>query len=146
MINNILTILLLINLSAFAEVYEVSHFQSDIFSKNDNSLKKVTLSLRIEGRDLKENDYKIIDALNIIISSFYLEDLFTSKGKEQFKYSLSKYLEKKYSVEADNIYLKKFKIIPSSLEVDDFIKALKAEGCCKKAHRVKKVFETLEQE
>jgi len=145
MIRNIFFAFLFINISAFAEVYEVSHFQSDIFSKNGNTLKKVTLSLRIEGRDLKENDYKITDALNIIISSFYLEDLFTSKGKEKFKDSLSTYLEKKYSVEADVIYLKKFKITPTSLEISDFIEALKAEGCCKKSNVVKKVFDTIEE-
>lgn len=137
--------LLFISTFAQAEVYEVSNFQSDIFSKKGNILKKVTLSLRIEGRDLQENDYKITDALNIIISSFYLEDLFTSKGKEQFKNSLSQYLEKKYSVEADAIYLKKFKITPSSLEVADFIEALKAEGCCQKPNVVKKVFDTIEE-
>lgn len=134
-----------INFSAFAEVYEVSNFQSDIFSRDGHKLKKVTLSLRIEGRDLKENDYKITDALNIIISSFYLEDLFTSKGKEQFKISLSQYLEKKYSVEADTIYLKKFKITPTSLEIDDFIEALKAEGCCQKRKEINKVFDAIEQ-
>ena len=145
MISKMLFILLLINTFVQAEVYEVSNFQSDIFSKKGNSLKKVTLSLRIEGRDLQENDYKITDALNIIISSFYLEDLFTSKGKEQFKNSLSHYLEKKYNVEADVIYLKKFKITPTSLEIIDIIEALKAEGCCHKSNVVKKVFDTMEQ-
>lgn len=145
MINRIILFWLFIGTFSFAEVYKVSNFQSDIFSRDGNKLKKVTLSLRIEGRDLKENDYKIIDALNIIISSFYLEDLFTSKGKEQFKSSLSKYLEKKYAVEADTIYIKKFKITPSSLDIADFIDALKAEGCCKKATVIKKVFDTIEQ-
>ncbi len=143
MIRNTLLIWLFLQSFALAEVYEVSNFQSDIFSRNGNKLKKVTLSLRIEGRDLKENDYKITDALNIIISSFYLEDLFTSKGKERFKSSLSHYLEKKYSVEADAIYLKKFKITPNSLEVSDLIDALKAEGCCHKANIAKKVFDSI---
>ena len=145
MIRRTLLIWLFLQSFAFAEVYEVSNFQSDIFSRDGNKLKKVTLSLRIEGRDLKENDYKITDALNIIISSFYLEDLFTSKGKERFKSSLSRYLEKKYSVEADAIYLKKFKITPSSLEVSDLIDALKAEGCCHKPNIPKKVFESIEE-
>ena len=126
-----------------AEVYEVKHFESDIFSRDGNKLKKVSLSLRIEGRDLKENDYKITDALNIIISSFYLEDLFTSKGKELFKSSLSKYLEKRYSVEADTIYFKKFRLIAAPFEIDDLIRALKDEGCCHKQKSAKKVFDTI---
>ncbi len=145
MIKKILFICLFIQTFALAEVYEVSHFQSDIFSRDGNKLKKITLSLRIEGRDLKENDYKITDALNIIISSFYLEDLFTSQGKERFKTSLSRYLEKKYSVEADAIYIQKFKIIPHTLEVSDLIEALKAEGCCHKSTAAKKVFDTIAQ-
>ncbi len=145
MIRKILLSWIVIQTFALAEVYEVSNFQSDIFSRDGNKLKKVTLSLRMEGRDLKENDYKITDALNIIISSFYLEDLFTSKGKERFKSSLSQYLEKKYNVEADAIYLKKFKITPVSLDVADLIEALKAEGCCQKPTIVKKVFDTIEE-
>jgi uncharacterized protein (DUF2252 family) len=134
---------LLLWTSLIAEVYNVEDFESDIFSRNGNRLKKVSLSLRIEGRDLKENDYKITDALNIIISSFYLEDLFTSKGKEQFKKSLSKYLEKKYSVEADAIYLKKFSLIQTPIEIETLISALKEAGYTKKEKSFKKVFDTI---
>ncbi len=133
-------LLLLLTTSLLGEVYSVNNFESDIFSRNGNKLKKVAMSLRIEGRDLKENDYKITDALNIIISSFYMEDLFTSQGKERFKTSLSKYLEKKYSVEADTIYLQKFKLSQASTDVDELIAALKAEGCCHKENSVKKAF------
>jgi uncharacterized protein (DUF2252 family) len=129
--------------SLTAEVYHVDDFESDIFSREGNKLKKISLSLRIEGRDLKENDYKITDALNIIISSFYLEDLFTSKGKEQFKQSLSKYLEKKYSVEADIIYFKKFTLSQTAIDIDALISALKEAGYTKKEKSFKKVFETI---
>ena len=144
MIKKILLLLLFIQLSLTAEVYEVSNFESDIFSRDGNRLKKVTLTLRIEGRDLQENDYKITDALNIIVSSFYLEDLFTSKGKEQFKVSLTQYLEKKYAVEADIIYLKKFKLSQNSLDIDELVQALKAEGICGKENAAKKAFKTIE--
>jgi len=144
MIKKFLLVLLLIQLSLLAEVYKVTNFESDIFSRDGNRLKKVTLSLRIEGRDLQENDYKITDALNIIVSSFYLEDLFTSKGKEQFKSALTKYLEKKYGVEADSIYLKKFKLSENSLDIDELVRALKAENICGKKNTAKKAFETIE--
>ncbi len=128
-----------------AEVYKVSQFESDIFSRDGNRLKKVSLSLRLEGRYLQENDYKITDALNIIISSFYLEDLFTSKGKEQFKTALMHYLEKKYSVEVESIYLEKFKLINAPFDTDSLIRALKDAGCCQKTRTIKKVFSAIEE-
>ncbi len=96
-----------------AEIYKVDHFESDIFSKKGNALKKVELSLIFEGENLSRNDYKLLDALNIIISSFYLEDLFTSKGKERFKRLLKQFLLKKYMLDVDAIYLLKFDIKPA---------------------------------
>ncbi len=145
MIERILIVWLFLYTFVVAEVYEISNFQSDIFSKDGNKLKKVTLSLRMEGRDLNENSYKVRDALNIIISSFYLEDLFTSKGKEGFKQALRQYLSTKYKIQADQIYLNKFKITPTPLEISELIDALKAEGCCVKSNNAKKVFDTIQE-
>ena len=96
----------------FGEIYRVDNFQTDIFSKKGNTLHKISLSLLFEGENLSQNDYKLLDALNIVISSFYIEDLFTSLGKERFKKLLRQYLLKKYMLDLDAIYLLKFDIVP----------------------------------
>ncbi len=96
----------------FGEIYKIDDFQTDIFSKKGNRLKKIDLSLVFEGENLSQNDYKLLDALNIIISSFYIEDLFTSQGKERFKKLLKQFLLKKYMLDVDAIYLLKFAIKP----------------------------------
>jgi len=115
---------------AFADVVEIKNFESDLFSKDRNRLKKIEFSLLLDGRDLKDNRHKIVDALNIVISSFYVEDLFTSKGKERFKTVIIKYVSKKYAVDIDDIFIQKFTVV-NNITVDAFIDALRDEGFCR---------------
>ncbi len=116
--------------SLWSDVLEIKNFESDLFTKTDNQLKKIEFSLLFDGRDLKENRHKVIDALNIVISSFYIEDLFTSKGKERFKSVIKKYITKKYAVDVDDIFIQKFRVV-DNVNVEAFIDALKKEGFCK---------------
>lgn len=125
-----IALFLLLSTFLWADVLEIKNFESDLFSKDRNKLKKIEFSLLIDGRDLKENRHKVIDALNIVISSFYIEDLFTSKGKEKFKTVITKYITKKYAVDIDDIFIQKFTVI-DNVSVDAFIDALKKEGFCK---------------
>jgi len=127
----------------FADVVEINDFQSDLFSKDRNHLKKVEFSLLFDGRDLQENRHKIVDALNIVISSFYVEDLFTSKGKERFKVVITKYLSKKYSIDVDDIFIQKFKMV-DNVSVDAFIDALRDEGFCRERSNSKSISKSFE--
>jgi len=126
-----------------ADVVEINDFESDLFSKDRNHLKKVEFSLLFDGRDLQENRHKIVDALNIVISSFYIEDLFTSKGKERFKVVLTKYLSKKYAIDIDDIFIQKFKMV-DNVSVDAFIDALRDEGFCRERSNLKSISKSFE--
>jgi uncharacterized protein (DUF2252 family) len=126
-----------------ADVVEINDFESDLFSKDRNHLKKVEFSLLFDGRDLQENRHKIVDALNIVISSFYIEDLFTSKGKERFKVVLTKYLSKKYAIDIDDIFIQKFKMV-DNVSVDAFIDALRDEGFCRERSNSKSISKSFE--
>ncbi len=128
----------------YSDVLEITNFESDIFSKDRNRLKKVEFSLLFDGRDLKENRHKIIDALNIVISSFYIEDLFTSTGKERFKTVITKYISKKYAVDIDDIFIQSFKVKESSANVDAFMDALRKEGFCKERRNIAKSFDEID--
>ncbi len=113
-----------------AQMLNVNNFTTDLFSKIDKSPKEIKLSLMIEGRYVKNENYKIIDALNITIGSFYVEDLLTSKGKEALKKLLINYAAKKYSVDIDDVYIQKL-MINQNPSTNDIVSALKKEGCCK---------------
>ena len=127
-----------------AQTFEIKDFESDIFSKEGNKLRGVTLSIWLEGEGLDRYGYQIKDALNIVLSSFYLEDLLTSKGKEGFKKSFKQYLKKKYSITLDNLYFNELKRSSRSLDIDALILALKEAGFIQKGKSVKKVFDSLE--
>ncbi len=133
----LVTLSLLLSSFLLADVVEIKNFESDLFSKDRNRLKKIEFSLLFDGRDLKENRHKIVDALNIVISSFYVEDLFTSKGKERFKTVITKYISKKYAVDIDDIFIQKFRV-KDNVTVDAFIDALRDEGFCRENPRKSK--------
>ena len=88
----------------FGDTIMIDNFKTDIFSKNTNSLQKIKLSIVVDTNQTTE-DYKVKDGLNIVISSFYLEDLFTSKAKESFKELLKSYLKKKQNIDITHIYI-----------------------------------------
>ena len=134
-------IALLLSLNLSADSVDLIEFESDVFSKNSKILKKISVSLHLDGKDLEINSYKIQDTLNIIISSFYLEDLLTSKGKEDFKDSFSSYLLKKYKVKVSSVFILKLVQISDIPDIDKLIEALKLNGCCKQNKSIKKLFD-----
>ncbi len=122
--------MMLLGLSLYADMLRVEKFEADIFTKIDNKSQKVELDLLIEGRDVNTMDFKVYDSLNVVIGSFYVEDLMTSKGKETFKETLKEFAVKKYGIDIDDVFILRF-VIKKELRVKEFIDALKKEGCCK---------------
>lgn len=120
----------LFTIGAFGQKLEVSNFETDLYSKASKEFsKKISLSMFVTGRDVFDESYKVIDALNVVIGSFDAQFLLTSKGKEAFKKALIKYTSSKYSVEIDEIFIQRLYIV-NSAKVDDIVTALRREGCC----------------
>ena len=115
---------------AFADVLKVSDFQTDIYSKaGQNLTKKISMNLEVVGRDVEENEAYVLDALNVVVGSFYVEDILTSMGKEKFKELFMKYAAKKHSLEIDDVLILNIKEI-NNLELIDIIKAIKIKKLC----------------
>ena len=125
----IMIISLLTALSLFAQMLNVDNFSAEVFSRVTKKPVTINLNMMFEGRYVEEESYKIIDALNIVIGSFYLEDLITSQGKEKLKETIKSYTTSKYSIDIDNIYIQKLQSQPNTQEIID---ALKKEGMCVK--------------
>jgi len=121
--------LLFLSISLFAQMLSIDDFSSVVFSRVSNKPVNISLNLMIDGRYVEDESYKIIDALNIVIGSFYWEDLITSRGKENFKKALKTYTTKKYSIDIDDVYIQRIKSQPNTQEIID---ALKKEGMCVK--------------
>ena len=125
----IIFILLVVVASLSAQMLNIDDFSSEVFSKVTKKPVTINLNMMVEGRYVEDESYKIIDALNIVIGSFYLEDLLTSQGKIKLKETLKSYTTNKYSVDIDNIYIQKLQTKPNTQEIID---ALKKEGMCVK--------------
>ena len=116
---------------AFAETLNIDNFETDLYSRDaKNSIKKVSVSLRLEGRDVADNEAYVLDALNVVIGSFYVEDLLTSLGKEKFKDTLAKYTAKKHSVDIDEVLIISLKTVrePNIKELLEALKNVKTTG------------------
>ena len=115
---------------AFADVLKVSDFQTDIYSKaGQNLTKKISMNLEVVGRDVEENEAYVLDALNVVVGSFYVEDILTSMGKEKFKELFMKYAAKKHSLDIDDVLILNIKVI-NNLELSEIIKAIKNQNLC----------------
>ncbi len=120
-------ILVFVVVSLFAQMLNVNNFSAEVFSRVTKKPVTINLKMMFEGRYVEDESYKIIDALNMVIGSFYLEDLITSQGKQKFKEALKSYTTNKYSTDIDNIYIQKLLSQPSTQEIID---ALKKEDMC----------------
>lgn len=109
--------------------FEINKFQVDVYSKS-NVLRKIELNLDIELRDENVKKSAIYDALNVIVGSFYAEDLMTSMGKENFKQSFIKYTAKKHSISIEEVYILGLKFV-DDLMIDKIIEAIQNKDLCK---------------
>ena len=122
-----LILALILAASAYGDVLKVSDFQTDLYSKSSpNATKKISVSLEAIGRDVQDNESYFLDALNVIIGSFYAEDILTSMGKEKFKETLIKYAAKKHGLDIDDVLILNIKTI-NNLELLKAVRALKNE-------------------
>ena len=97
---------LILPLFLSAEVVELEKLRTELYSKSGaNVLKKIEISLEFEGKNIKANEKKLIDSVNTVISGFFYEDIFTELGKNNFKKTLGKFVDKKYKIKLNDIYI-----------------------------------------
>ncbi|MCR1809798.1 hypothetical protein [Sulfurospirillum sp. hDNRA2] len=118
---------LLLHVSLFAETLAIEHFKANVFAKSDKKPVEVTLGLIFEGNDIKKNEYKAIDALNIVIGSYYAEDLVTSRGKELLKATLIAYAKKTHNITIDSVFIKEL-TVKTNPTTQEIVEAIKKEG------------------
>ncbi|HEH4459503.1 TPA: hypothetical protein SG266_001548, partial [Campylobacter coli] len=110
-----------------------------------NVLKKVEISLEFEGEKLKENENKLTDAVNTVISGFFYEDIFTELGKNNFKKTLEKFIDKKYKIKINDIYILSLSGV-EKFDLEEFKRFLESTEAKEKnvGSEVKKALDNLE--
>ncbi|ASM35080.1 periplasmic protein [Campylobacter sputorum subsp. bubulus] len=135
---------------SFSEGINIENFETNLYSKaGKNNIRKVSLSVELIGRDLMENKGKILDSINVIISSYFVEDIMTSKGKENFKNMVLEYARKRYNVDLEAMYIIELKTI-SEPSMDEIIAAIRSTDICKtmenkQPHNPPQTIQNLEQ-
>ncbi|BCX79345.1 flagellar basal body-associated FliL family protein [Campylobacter sp. 19-13652] len=117
-------------MAAGADILQIKEFSTDVYSKMAaNATKKVSLSLEVIGRDMGDNEAYVLDALNVIIGSFYVEDLLTSRGKERLKSEFIKYAAKKHSIDIDTVLILGLRVV-EDLSLERVLAAIKERNLC----------------
>jgi len=123
----ILTTVLLLHVSLFAETLVLEHFKANVFAKSDKKPVEVTVGLIFEGNEVKRNEHKVVDALNIVIGSYFAEDLVTSRGKELLKSTIIAYTKKTHALVIDSVYIKEL-TVKTNPTTQEIVEAIKKEG------------------
>lgn len=119
-------LLLALPLILSANSLEIENLRTDLYSKSGvNVLKKIELSLEFEGENVDSKKTQIIDSVNTVISGFFYEDIFTESGKNNFKKTLEKFIEKKYKFKVDEIYILSLSGI-EKFDIEEFKKFLQS--------------------
>ncbi|HEB9338765.1 TPA: hypothetical protein RZK43_000124 [Campylobacter coli] len=139
-------LLAFLSLSLNAQSLELDKIRTDLYSKSGaNVLKKVEISLEFEGEKLKENENKLTDAVNTVISGFFYEDVFTELGKNNFKKTLEKFIDKKYKIKINDIYILSLSGV-EKFDLEEFKRFLESTEAKEKnvGSEVKKALDNLE--
>ncbi|HDX3452308.1 TPA: hypothetical protein ROD35_001300 [Campylobacter coli] len=139
-------LLAFLSLSLNAQSLELDKIRTDLYSKSGaNVLKKVEISLEFEGEKLKENENKLTDAVNTVISGFFYEDIFTELGKNNFKKTLEKFIDKKYKIKINEIYILSLSGV-EKFDLEEFKRFLESTEAKEKnvGSEVKKALDNLE--
>ncbi|MDY2763998.1 flagellar basal body-associated FliL family protein [Campylobacter sp.] len=94
----------------FGADFEIKNLEVDLYSKTSSEMKKISMDLHIFTNEVAKSS-AIKDAINVIVSSFYAQDLMSSKGKEAFKEAIKKYSASKYKIKIDDVYILSLKEI-----------------------------------
>lgn len=106
----------------FGADFEIKNLEVDLYSKTSAEMKKVSMDLHIFTNEVAKSS-AIKDAINVIVSSFYAQDLMSSKGKEAFKKAIKKYSASKYKIKIDDVYILSLKEI-DNIDIKRLVKQL----------------------
>ena len=106
----------------FGADFEIKNLEVDLYSKTSSEMKKISMYLHIFTNEVAKSS-AIKDAINVIVSSFYAQDLMSSKGKEAFKEAIKKYSASKYKIKIDDVYILSLKEI-DNIDIARLVKQL----------------------
>ena len=106
----------------FGADFEIKNLEVDLYSKTRKKKKKISMDLHIFTNEVAKSS-AIKDAINVIVSSFYAQDLMSSKGKEAFKEAIKKYSASKYKIKIDDVYILSLKEI-DNIDIARLVKQL----------------------
>ena len=106
----------------FGADFEIKNLEVDLYSKTSSEMKKISMDLHIFTSEVAKSS-AIKDAINVIVSSFYAQDLMSSKGKEAFKEAIKKYSASKYKIKIDDVYILSLKEI-DNIDIKRLVKQL----------------------
>ena len=108
------TICLLFSL-LFADRLTIERMDTTLPHRQRNEPVDVSISLVVEGRDLKDERYKIIDVIQTALGRFDAYTLIKAQGKEALKSAIVDLADKRYGIEIDFVYIQNIRLETDTL-------------------------------
>ena len=98
-------LLLVLATLLFADTLPIDHLITTLPQKGHKEPINVDISLVLQGRDLAQNRYQLMDVIQTALGQFDADTLLTARGKKALKKAIIQMADNKYGIEIDFVYI-----------------------------------------
>ncbi|GEM_PF-1348721 len=109
-------LLLVFSTLIFADILTIDHLQTTLPQKGRKGPINADISLVLQGRDLAQNRYQLMDVIQTALGGLDADTLLTARGKKALKKSIIQMADDKYGIEVDFVYIQNVQLQLDTLE------------------------------
>ena len=99
-----------------ADTLTIDRLETTLPQKGGKGPINVDISLVLQGRDLAQNRYRLMDVIQTALGRLDADTLLTARGKKALKKSIIQTADNKYGIEVDFVYIQNVQLQLDTLE------------------------------
>ena len=107
---------LLLTTLLVADTLTVDHLKTTLPQKGRKGPINADISLVLQGRDLAQNRYRLMDVIQMALGQLDADTLLTARGKKALKKMIVNLADTKYGIEVDFVYIQNVQLQLDTLQ------------------------------
>ena len=99
-----------------ADTLTIDRLETTLPQKGGKGPINVDISLVLQGRDLAQNRYRLMDVIQTALGRLDADTLLTARGKKALKKSIIQTADNKYGIEVDFVFIQNVQLQLDTLE------------------------------